>query len=395
MRTRKVEWIVRGLFLCGTAALLSGCGGEWSPSAANTPAAANAPTAAAGAGLTGAGATFPYPLYSKWFADYHQKNPAVTINYQSIGSGGGIQQLKNRTVDFGASDAPLSDAEMKEMPAPVLHLPTVAGAVVLAYNLPNGPAQLKLTPEAVAGIYLGTITKWNDPAIAGANPGANLPGTPIMVAHRSDGSGTSNIFTTYLSAVSPQWKSKVGAGKSVNWPVGIGGKGSEGVTSQIKQSPGGFGYVELAYALQNGLRFAQVKNASGSFVTPDVPSTTAAVEAAAAALEKDLRAPIVNAKSAGAYPIAGLTYLLVYREQPDREKGRTLVELLRWCLHDGQSAAAALSYAPLPAPVVKLNETALRSITLQGQPLLSGDGETAGGGSAGGPAANAPAGNTP
>jgi len=320
--------------------------------------------------LTGAGATFPYPLYSKWFSEYAKVNPQVRINYQSIGSGGGIQQLKAGTVDFGASDAPLSNEELKSMPGPVVHVPTVAGAVVIACNLPGGPDELRLTPEIIAGIYLGEIKRWNDRRIAAANPGARLPDLPVAVAHRSDGSGTTYIFTHYLAAVSKAWADRVGAGKSVEWPVGIGGKGNEGVTGVVKQTPGGIGYVELAYAVQNNLASARVRNAAGNFVKPTLATTKAAASGAAETMKKDVRASIVNAKAADAYPIAGFTYLLVYRDQANRAKGEALVNFLDWATHDGQRLAEPLLYAALPPDIVTINEAALRTIRFQGKPLL-------------------------
>lgn len=368
----KRPFFVVGAALAGAAlTLLAGCGGGSSTGGPETSGtAANTPSSSSGTSqLTGAGATFPYPIYSKWFDAYHQAHPDVQVNYQSIGSGGGIQQLKARTVDFGASDAPLSDQDAAEMPAPVIHLPTVAGAVALTYNLPGVTTPLKLTPEAIAAIFLGTAKKWNDPVIASANAGVALPDTAIAVAHRSDGSGTSYIFTSYLAAVSPEWKQKVGAGKSVEWPVGLGGKGSEGVTGVVKQTPGGIGYVELAYAVQNNLKYAAVKNSSGAFVEPTVESTTSAAKGAIAALKKDVRAPIVNAAGADAYPIAGFTYILLYREQADAAKGKQLLNLLDWAIHDGQAMAAELQYAPLPQEVVTLNESALASVQANGQPL--------------------------
>jgi phosphate transport system substrate-binding protein len=349
--------------------LVAGCRGE-EQAAPAAPSAAEAPGTAGGVRLTGAGATFPYPLYSKWFDSYHQAHATVTVNYQSIGSGGGIQQLKNRTVDFGASDAPLSVEEEKEMAAPVVHLPMAAGAVALVYNLPSLSAPLKLTPEAIAGLFLGKIQKWNDPAIAAANAGTTLPDTPVAVAQRSDGSGTTFIFTHYLAAVSPEWQSQVGSGKSVKWPVGLGGKGNEGVTGLVKQTPGSIGYVELAYALQNNLKYAQVKNKAGEFVEPSVATITTAVDGAVAALAKDIRTLIVNPAGKTAYPIAGLTYILVYREQTDMDTGKALVKLLDWCLQDGQKMAPDLNYAPLPAAVVKLNETQLHTLQSHGQALL-------------------------
>lgn len=316
---------------------------------------------AAETSLTGAGATFPYPLYSKWF-DVYGKATGVRINYQSIGSGGGIQQLKAGTVDFGASDAPLSDGEAKAMPGQVLHIPTVAGAVVVAYNLPGVPKGLRLTPDVIAGIYLGHLKRWNDKRIASLNPGVSLPDMAIAVVHRSDGSGTSYIFTSYLAAVSRAWAVRVGAGKSVDWPIGLGGKGNEGVAGLVKQTPGGIGYMELAYATQNRLPYASIRNRAGKYVEPTLASTTAAVAGAVKLLERDVRVSIVNAPGEGAYPIAGLTYILVYRTARDREKGRALGEFLSWAIHEGQRYAPALLYAPLPEQLVGINERAIKSM---------------------------------
>ena len=328
---------------------------------------------AAGAGaqnLTGAGATFPYPIYSKWFDVYKQKT-GVEINYQSIGSGAGIQQVKAGTVDFGASDAALSDAALKDMPRRVLHFPTVAGAVVLAYNLADLKAPLQLTPDAILGIYLGRITTWNDKRIAAANPGVKLPAAPILAVHRSDGSGTTNIFVSYLAAVSTEWKELVGVGTSVSWPSGVGGKGNDGVAGVIKQTPGAIGYVELAYAKHNALPAALVRNKAGKFVEASLASTTAAVEGAAATLAKDVRTPIVNSPAPDAYPIAGLTFLLVYQDQKDPVKARALADFIRWSMTDGQDVAESLDYAKLPAPVVKVNEATLMMLTSSGKPVLA------------------------
>ncbi|HEY2924390.1 MAG TPA: phosphate ABC transporter substrate-binding protein PstS [Candidatus Eisenbacteria bacterium] len=335
--------------------------------------AALAPAAFAAQGqnaLTGAGATFPYPLYSKWFDMYHQRT-GIQINYQSIGSGGGIQQIKAGTVDFGASDAPLSDARLKEMPRKLLHFPTVGGADALAYNLPSLKQPLKLTPDIIAGIYMGKITTWNDRRIAAANPGVALPAAPILPVHRSDGSGTTHIFTTYLSTVSVPWKEMVGAGTSVSWPVGIGGKGNEGVSGLIKQTQGAIGYVELAYAKQNRLPVAHVRNKTGKFIEPTLPSTTAAAEGAAPMLARDVRFPIVNSPAPNAYPICGLTFLLLYQDQRDAAKAHALAGFIEWAIHDGQTAAAPLDYARLPEAVVKVNEGSLRKLTLAGKPLLA------------------------
>jgi phosphate transport system substrate-binding protein len=326
--------------------------------------------AASQVNLTGAGATFPYPIYSKWF-DTYNKETGVQINYQSIGSGGGIQQVKAGTVDFGASDAPLNNQRLKEMPRAIVHFPTVAGAVVLAYNLPAVTAPLQLTAETVSGIYLGKITMWNDKQIAASNPGVALPNAPIGAIHRSDGSGTSYIFTAYLSAVSKDWKEMVGNNTSVSWPVGLGGKGNEGVAGLVRQTPGSIGYVELAYAKQNNLSMASLKNAAGNFVAPSIASTTAAANGAAAALAKDVRTPIVNSPAPDAYPIAGLTFLLVNKEQRDQVKGKAIADFIAWAMTEGQTMAADLDYAPLPEAVVKLNQTNLASLTFGGKPIVA------------------------
>jgi phosphate transport system substrate-binding protein len=321
--------------------------------------------------LTGAGATFPYPLYSKWF-DAYKKKTGVTINYQSIGSGGGIQQVKAGTVDFGASDAPVPDSTLAQMPHPVIHIPTVGGAIALAYNLPEVTQPLKLTSDAIVGIYMGTLKTWNDPLIAGANPGVTLPAKPVLAVHRSDGSGTTNIFTTYLSAVSPdKWFSKVGKGTSVSWPAGVGGKGNDGVAGNIRQTPGSIGYVELAYATQNQLSIAQVRNANGTFITPSVASTTAAIAAAGPGLATDPRTPIVNSPSPDAYPIAGLTYLLVYQDMPDAAKAKALADFLNWAMTEGEAMAEPLGYAKLPPDLVKRNQETLAKLTSGGKQLAT------------------------
>ena len=320
--------------------------------------------------LTGAGATFPYPIYSKWFDVYREKT-GVAINYQSIGSGAGIQQVRAGTVDFGASDAPLSNAALKDMPRRVVHFPTVAGAVVVAYNLPGVSAPLRLTSDQIGGIYLGKITMWNDRRIAASNPGVALPAAPILPVHRSDGSGTTNIFASYLAAVSAEWKELVGAGTAVSWPVGIGGKGNDGVAGLVRQTPGAIGYVELAYARQNRLAVALVRNRAGQFVEPSLASTTAAVEASAAALAKDVRTPIVNAPGPDAYPISGLTFLLVYQDQKDPVRARALADFIQWAIHDGQAMAADLSYARLPEAIVHVNEATLKTLTSGGRALAA------------------------
>ena len=326
--------------------------------------------AASAQNLTGAGATFPYPIYSKWFDVYHEKT-GIQINYQSIGSGGGIQQVKAGTVDFGASDAALSNDRLKEMPRKVIHFPTVAGAVAMAYNLQGFSGTLNLTPELIAGIYMGTITVWNDAKIAAANPGVTMPPAPILPIHRSDGSGTTNIFTTYLSLVSGQWNVLVVAYTAVSWPAGVGGKGNEGVAGLVRQTPGAIGYVELAYAKQNQLPVAHVRNKAGKFIEPSLPSTTAAVAAAADALAKDVRAPIANAAAPDAYPICGLTYLLVYQDQKDPARAKALANFIEWAIHDGQDLAEGLEYARLPEAVVKVNEASLKKLTAGGKPLMA------------------------
>jgi len=357
--------LVRGavaVVALGILFLVSSCGKQ---TQSTTGGQANT----AAVNLNGAGATFPYPLYSKWIDEYGKANPDVRIDYQSIGSGGGIKQLQAGTVDFGASDAPLSDAEVKQMPAPVIHLPMVAGAVALAYNLPGVPAGLKLSPEAVAGLFLGDIKQWNDPRITSLNPGIKLPALPVAIAHRSDGSGTTYIFTHYLAAISPAWKTKVGAGKSVNWPAGIGGKGNEGVAGVLTRSPGSIGYVELAYADQNKFTVAALKNPAGQFVMPSIDSTTAAASGAVQAMRKDVRVSIVNAPGAKAYPISGFTYILLYKEQGDAAKGAVLVGFLEWAITDGRRYAAPLKYAPLPAEVVAIDKQALATVTHGGKPL--------------------------
>ncbi len=305
-------------------------------------------TASAQMMINGAGATFPYPIYSKWFDDYAKVDPSVRFNYQSIGSGGGQKQILAQTVDFGASDGPMSDENLSKAPGKILHLPTVAGAVVMTYNLPGNPA-LKLDGETIADIFLGKIKKWNDPKIAASNPGAKLPENEIVVVHRSDGSGTTFIFTDYVSKVSAEWKQKAGNNTSVNWPTGIGGKGNEGVSGQVKQTPGAIGYVELIYAVQNKMPYAEVKNAAGQFVKPSMESVTAAL--GTANIPDDFRFSMTNAPGDSAYPIAGATWLLVYEQQKDPAKGKKLIEFLKWALTKGEGMAKDLNYAPLPDEV--------------------------------------------
>jgi len=320
--------------------------------------------------LTGAGATFPYPLYSKWMSEYNKLNPNVKINYQSIGSGGGIRQVVAGTVDFGASDAPMKPEEAKGAPGKLLHIPTTIGAVVVTYNLEGVTQNLKLTPGVLSGIFLGEIKKWNDAKIGSLNPGVNLPAKDIAVVYRSDGSGTTAVFTDYLAAVSPAWKTTVGTGKSVKWPVGLGAKGNEGVTGQVKSTPGSIGYIELAYATQNKLPTAEIQNNAGKFVAPSLEAVSAA--AAGVEMPPELHVSIVNAGGDAAYPIASYTYLLVYEDAKDRTKGEALAKFLWWATHDGQKFASALDYAPLPPTVVQKIEARLKTLKSGSKVLLTG-----------------------
>jgi phosphate transport system substrate-binding protein len=317
--------------------------------------------------INGAGATFPFPIYSKWFSDYNKAHPEIQINYQSIGSGGGIKQITERTVDFGASDAPMSDEELAKAKG-LTHLPTVMGAVVVIYNLP-GVTTLKLAPETLSDIFLGKISKWNDPAIAKDNAGLKLPDLAIAVAHRSDGSGTTYTFTDYLASAVPAWKAGPGKGKSVSWPAGLGGKGNEGVTGLVKQNEGGIGYVELAYANQNKLPSAELKNAAGQWVKPTLEAVSAA--AAEAKIPDDFRVSIVNQPGKAAWPISTFTYLLVWSDAPDAVKGDALLKFVWWAEHDGQKLAPSLDYAPLPAPVVAKVEATLKKMTVAGKAVLA------------------------
>ena len=319
--------------------------------------------------LQGAGATFPNPLYQKWLSEYGKLHPNIKIDYQSIGSGGGIKQIQARTVDFGASDSPMKDEDLKAAPGEILHIPTVLGAVVITYNLSGVSQPLHFSPDLVADIFLGKIKKWSDPRIKADNSGANLSDADITVVHRSDGSGTSAVFTDYLSKVSGEWKEKVGAGTSPNWPVGIGGKGNEGVTGQVKQTPNTIGYVELAYAVQNNLPTALIKNKSGNFIEPTIDGVTAAAAGSVATTPEDLRVSITDATGAAAYPISSYTYILAYRVQPDETKGKALVDFLWWAIHDGEAFAKDLRYAPLPSEIVKRAEAKINSITAGGKPL--------------------------
>lgn len=313
--------------------------------------------------INGAGATFPYPIYSKWFSEYAKLDGSVNFNYQSIGSGGGIRQMLAGTVDFGASDAPMKDEDLQKAPGKILHFPTVLGGVVPTYNLPGSP-KLNFTQTALAGIFLGKISTWSHPEIAKANPGVSLPDKPIIVVHRSDGSGTTFVWTDFLSSVSPGWKSRVGKSTSVNWPVGLGGKGNEGVSGLVKQIPYSIGYVELGYATHNKLPFGRVQNREGEFVDCTAQTTSNAAASAAAAMPRDFRVSIVNAPGEDAYPIASYTWLLIYQKQTDRIKGEALVKFLRWMLKGGQRYAEPLGYAPLPPEVIRLEEEAIAQIQL-------------------------------
>jgi phosphate transport system substrate-binding protein len=316
--------------------------------------------------INGAGATFPYPMYSKWFDEYHKMNGNIQINYQSIGSGGGIKQVTEGTVDFGASDGPMNDDQLKAFQDKhgfgILHFPSVLGADVPTYNIPGVSGELNFTSDAIAGIFLGKITKWNDPAIAGPNKGVNLPGNDIVVVHRSDGSGTTYIWTDYLSKVSDEWKNKVGKGTSVNWPVGLGGKGNEGVAGLIKQTPNSFGYVELIYAIQNSMPYGRVKNSSGALVKADLASVTAAAAGAAKDMPADFRVSITNAPGKTAYPISSFTWLLVPEKFSDASKRDAIKGFVSWMLADGQNYAEALSYAKLPKEVVAKEKQALAKV---------------------------------
>src|SRR4051794_5937539 len=350
-------------------ALVSCGGGDGNTSTKDTSAASNATTSEENT-LLGAGSTFVYPLFSKLFAQYNTIT-GLKVNYQSIGSGGGILQLTNKTVDFGDSDAPLNDEQKTKMGVPVLHIPMCSGAVVITYNLPGLKDTLRLTPTVIANIFLGKIKTWNDAQIASANPEVKLPATPIIVAHRSDGSGTSNIFTSYLSQVNPEWSTKVGKGSSVNWPAGLGGKGSEGVAGLVKQTPGGVGYVELAYAMQNKMSFAKIQNKAGKFITPTVASTSAAGNIQ---IPADGVVSLTNTEAADGYPISGFTWALIYKEQNynSRSENRAtkLVKLLWWNIHDGQQYCEGLTYAPLSKTAVSVAENILHSATYNGKRIL-------------------------
>lgn len=348
---------------------LAACGGGDGKKPGETGSASSGSSSDANT-ILGAGSTFVYPLFSKMFSEY-DKTAGVKVNYQSIGSGGGILQLTNKTVDFGDSDAPLNEEQTQKIGAPVLHIPMCSGAVVMAYNLPELKDTLKLSPELIANIFLGKIKSWNDPQIAGINQGVTLPNMPIVIAHRSDGSGTTNIFTTYLDKVSPEWSSKVGKGSSINWPAGLGGKGNEGVAGLVKQTPGAIGYIELAYAMQNKMSFAKIKNKAGNFITPSVASTSAAGNIQ---IPADAKVSLTNTEAADGYPISGFTWAIIYKEQNYNkraaDRAEKLVKLLWWNIHDGQQYCEPLHYAPLSKSALTVAETILKSATFDGKPIL-------------------------
>ena len=312
--------------------------------------------------INGAGATFPYPIYSKWFDTYHKLFPNIQINYQSIGSGGGIRQLLEGTVDFGASDQPMIDEQLGQAKTKVLHFPTVLGAVVAVYNIPGVSQEINFTPDALAGIFLGKITKWNDPELKKSNSGVNLPDKNTVVVHRSDGSGTTFIWVDYLSKISPEWKTKVGVNSSVNWPVGLGGRGNEGVSGLVKQTPYSLGYVELIFAIQNKMGYGKVRNAAGAFVKAELASVTAAAGSAAKQMPADFRVSITNAAGKDAYPIASFTWLLIPAKIADPAKKKAIVDFLQWMLKDGQNMVETLSYAKLPREVVAMETKAIAGI---------------------------------
>jgi len=330
--------------------------------------------------LNGAGATFPNIIYQNWIITYNQKHDNVELNYQSIGSGGGIRQFSDRTVDFGGTDAPMIDSAITAIQGNVLHIPTVLGAVVPTYNLPGVTASIRFTPDVLADIFLGKITSWGDPRIAAENPGVTLPNQDIIVVHRSDGSGTSFIWSDYLSKVSPEWLQKVGRGTALNWPAGLGGRGNEGVSATVRQSPGAIGYVELGYALINKMSFGQVKNRAGNFITPSLESVTAAAASAMSQMgaETDFRVSITDGAAADAYPIASFTWLLLRKTYPDASKARELVKFVSWAVTEGQSQAPRLGYAPLPKAMLPWIQARLKTITANGQAVWTGAGAGSG-----------------
>lgn len=355
----KKSKFLAGVLTSILALSLVGCG-------AQTPAGQEKVTPV---NLTGAGSTFVYPLLNKQIEEYRKKNPSITINYQGVGSGAGIKQVSEQTIDFGGTDGPMTDDQLKGAKGgTILHIPLTLGAEAVVYNIPDGPKDLKIGPTVLADIFLGKITNWNDSRIAADNPGISLPDLKIMVAHRSDGSGTTYIFSDYLSSISPDWLSKVGKGTSLSWSVGVGGKGNAGVAGAVQQTPGSIGYVELAYAVQNNLAFATLQNKDGKWLAPSLQGASAA--AAAAKIPDDMRVSIVNAPGADAYPIAGFSWALIYQDQKDKAKGEALVNFINWAIHDGQNLSEELLYAKLPDILVTREEAMLKTITAGGQPLL-------------------------
>jgi phosphate transport system substrate-binding protein len=359
--------LVAGAFFALFSASLISCGGGGTASGGSDSTAAGSGSDDA---LIGAGSSFDYPLFSKQFSEYNKTN-GLKVNYQSVGSGAGISQLTAKTVDFGASDAPMNGKQDSALTTPAIHIPITAGAVVLSYNLPEVKDTLLLTPAVLADLFLGKITKWNDPAIAAINKGVKLPATPVVIAHRSDGSGTSNIFTTYLSKVSDTWNKQVGKGSAVNWPAGLGGKGTEGVAGLIKQTPGCIGYIELAYAVQNNLAFAKVQNKAGSFITPSITSVTAAANIQ---IPADTKVSLTNTEAPDGYPISGFSWVIIYKEQKynDRSLDRAtkLLKLISWMIHGGQQFSSPLTYAPLSPAAVTAGDAVLKSATYDGKPIL-------------------------
>ncbi len=345
--------------------MLTSCNGSGSGSGADSSASKGEDNT-----ILGAGSTFDNPLFSKQFSEYN-KNTGLKVNYQSIGSGGGIKALTDKTVDFGASDAPLSDDQAKALTGAAVHIPVTAGAVVLSYNLPDVKDTLMLTPDVLANIFLGNIKKWNDAKIAAINKGVKLPALDITIAHRSDGSGTSNIFTTYLTKVNKDWETKVGKGSSVNWPAGLGGKGNEGVAGLIKQTPGSIGYIELAYAIQNGMAYAKMQNKAGAFITPSISSVTAAANIE---IPADGKVSLTNTEAADGYPISGLSWVIIYTEQKynnrSADKVKKMLTMIQWMIHDGQQYSSPLNYAPLSAKAVSVGDALLKTVTYEGKPVL-------------------------
>ena len=345
---------------------LASCGGGGTASGTDSTSSASGNDDA----ILGAGSSFDYPLFSKQFSEYEKAN-GLKVNYQSLGSGAGISQLTNKTVDFGASDAPMNGKQDSLLTAPAIHIPVTAGAVAITYNLPDVKDTLNLTPELIAEMFLGKITKWNDPKIAAANKGVKLPATAILIAHRSDGSGTTNIFTTYLAKVNTDWSTTVGKGSAVNWPTGIGGKGSEGVAGTVKQTPGAIGYVELSYAIQNKMAYARVQNKAGTFITPTIASVTAAANIQ---IPPDSKVSLTNTDAADGYPISGFSWVIIYKEQKynsrSSDRATKLLKLLSWMIHDGQQYSAALNYAPLSPAAVSVGDAILKSATYDGKPIL-------------------------